>query len=605
MPLLNLMRAELAFGTHPLLDRADFALEPGERVGLIGRNGTGKSSLLEVISGRVALDDGELQRSSGLRVVSIRQEPELPAAASLREALALWANLDAIEDERARWRIDARLVEYLHRFGLEGTSGLDGLSGGERKRAALAGAFALEPDVLLLDEPTNHLDIDGIERLESLLLEGPAAIVVTHDRAFLDRVATRIVELDRGLLRSYPGNYAAYERRKAEQLAEEAVLNRKFDKFWAQEEVWIRKGVEARRTRNEGRVKRLERLRVERETRRERMGNVKLALDAGERSGKLVAELRNVSKSFGGEVIVRDLDLRVMRGDRLGLVGPNGAGKSTLLKLILGELPPDAGEVRAGSQVSVAYFDQLRAQLDLEATVAATVSPNSDWVGEGESRRHVVSYLADFLFPAQRAESPVRMLSGGERNRLLLARLFARPANVLVMDEPTNDLDIESLELLEQTLQEYPGTLLLVSHDRTFLDNVVTQVLAPLGDGRWREYVGGYSDWVRQRPAAVATPNASAKAVDTARSVEAPRRPATKLSYKEMRELEQLPQQIEALEAEQRALAAAMSAAEYHKRGGEQMRKDAERATAIEQELEAAFERWAELDAKKALFGRG
>jgi ATP-binding cassette subfamily F protein uup len=605
MPLLNLMRAELAFGAHPLLDRADFALETGERVGLIGRNGTGKSSLLEIIAGRAALDDGELQRPSGLRVVSIRQEPELPQAATLREALALWANLAAIDDERARWRIDARLVEYLHRFGLEGTSGLGGLSGGERKRAALAGAFALEPDVLLLDEPTNHLDIDGIERLEGLLLEGPAAIVVTHDRAFLDRVATRIVELDRGLLRSYPGNYAAYERRKAEQLADEAVLNRKFDKFWAQEEVWIRKGVEARRTRNEGRVKRLERLRVERDARRERMGNVKLALDAGERSGKLVAELRNVSKSFGGQVIVRDLDLRVMRGDRLGLVGPNGAGKSTLLKLILGELPPDAGEVRSGSQVSVAYFDQLRAQLDLEATVAATVSPNSDWVGEGESRRHVVSYLADFLFPAQRAESPVRMLSGGERNRLLLARLFARPANVLVMDEPTNDLDIESLELLEQTLQEYPGTLLLVSHDRTFLDNVVTQVLAPLGDGRWREYVGGYSDWVRQRPAAAAAQIAPAKTADAARPAEPVRKPATKLSYKETRELEQLPLQIEALEAEQRALAAAMSGAEYHKRGGEQMRKDAERATAIEQELEAAFERWAELDAKKALLGRG
>jgi ATP-binding cassette subfamily F protein uup len=605
MPLLNLMRAELAFGTHPLLDRADFALEPGERVGLIGRNGTGKSSLLEVIAGRAALDDGELQRSSGLRVVSIRQEPELPQAATLREALALWANLDAFDDERARWRIDARLVEYLHRFGLEGTSGLAGLSGGERKRAALAGAFALEPDVLLLDEPTNHLDIDGIERLEGLLLEGPAAIVVTHDRAFLDRVATRIVELDRGLLRSYPGNYAAYERRKAEQLAEEAVLNRKFDKFWAQEEVWIRKGVEARRTRNEGRVKRLERLRVEREARRERMGNVKLALDAGERSGRLVAELRNVSKAFGGQIIVRDLDLRVMRGDRLGLVGPNGAGKSTLLKLILGELAPDAGEVRAGSQVIVAYFDQLRAQLDLEATVAATVSPNSDWVGEGESRRHVVSYLADFLFPAQRAESPVRMLSGGERNRLLLARLFARPANVLVMDEPTNDLDIESLELLEQTLQEYPGTLLLVSHDRTFLDNVVTQVLAPLGDGRWREYVGGYSDWVRQRAATAAAQIAPAKTAEAACPADPGRKPATKLSYKETRELEQLPLQIEALEAEQRALAAAMSGADYHKRGGEQMRKDAERATTIEQALEAAFERWAEIDAKQALFSKG
>jgi ATP-binding cassette subfamily F protein uup len=604
MPLLTLIDAELAFGAHPLLDRAGFNLEPGERVGLIGRNGTGKSSLLEVITGRIPLDAGEYQKPAGLRIVSIRQEPDLPVAPTLRESLALWAGLDSIEDDRARWRSDARLVEYLHRFGLEGASTTTGLSGGERKRAALAAAFALEPQVLLLDEPTNHLDIDGIERLEQLLLDGPAAIVVTHDRSFLDRVATRIVELDRGLLRSYPGNYAAYERRKAEQLAEEAVLNRKFDKFWAQEEVWIRKGVEARRTRNEGRVKRLEQLRDDREARRERLGNVRLNVDAGERSGKLVAELRKVSKGFDGRTVVRDLDLRVMRGDRLGLVGPNGAGKSTLLKLIVGTLEPDAGEVRHGTQLSVAYFDQLRAQLDLDATVAETVSPNSDWVGEGESRRHVVSYLADFLFPAQRADSPVRMLSGGERNRLLLARLFSRPANVLVMDEPTNDLDIESLELLEQTLQDYPGTLLLVSHDRTFLDNVITQVLAPLDAGRWQEYVGGYSDWVRQRPG-TRTAAAAAPALPDVVRAEGLRKVATKLSYKEMRELEQLPAQIEALEAEQRALTEAMGGGEYHQRGGEQMRKDAVRATEIERLLETAFERWAELDARKTERSRG
>jgi len=601
MPLLNLLNAELAFGTHPLLDRAGFSLDAGERVGLIGRNGTGKSSLLEVIAGRIPLDDGEYQRAAGLRIVAVRQEPELPSAPTLRESLALWAGLVAIDDDRVRWRADARIVEYLHRFGLEGTATTAGLSGGERKRAALAGAFALEPDVVLLDEPTNHLDIDGIERLEDLLIAGrPAAIVVTHDRSFLDRVATRIVELDRGMLRSYPGNYADYERRKAGQLAEEAVLNRKFDKFWAQEEVWIRKGVEARRTRNEGRVKRLEQLRRERDARRERLGNVKLNVDSGERSGKLVAELRNVSKAFDSHAVVRDLDLRVMRGDRLGLVGPNGAGKSTLLRLILGTLEPDSGEVRFGSQISVAYFDQLRAQLDLDATVAGTVSPNSDWVGEGEQRRHVISYLGDFLFPAQRAESPVRMLSGGERNRLLLARLFARPANVLVMDEPTNDLDIESLELLEQTLQDYSGTLLLVSHDRTFLDNVVTQVLAPLGDGRWREYVGGYSDWLRQRPAVKPPAPPS-----PARTGEVAKKTPVKMSYKETRELEQLPLQIEALESEQRALAEAMSGPEYHKRSGEQVRKDAARATEIERALEAAFERWAELDAKKSASGRG
>jgi ATP-binding cassette subfamily F protein uup len=602
MSLLTLIDAELAFGAHPLLDRAGFSLEAGERVGLIGRNGTGKSSLLEVIAGHLALDDGELQQSTGLRVASIRQEPVLPEAATLREALADWAGIERIEDERARWRAEARLVEFLHRFGLDGSVSPAGLSGGERKRAALAAAFALEPQLLLLDEPTNHLDIDGIERLEQLLLDGPTAIIVTHDRSFLDRVVTRIVELDRGLLRSYPGNYAAYERRKAEQLADEAVSQRKFDKFWAQEEVWIRKGVEARRTRNEGRVKRLEQLRREREARRERLGNVKLNVELGDRSGKLVAELRHVGKRFGDKVVVRDLDLRVMRGDRIALVGANGAGKSTLLKLILGTLAPDTGEVRLGTQLNVAYFDQLREQLDPEATVAATVSPNSDWVGEGESRRHVISYLGDFLFPAQRADSPVRMLSGGERNRLLLARLFAKPANVLVLDEPTNDLDIESLELLEQTLQDYTGTLLLVSHDRTFLDNVVTQVIAPEGGGHWREYVGGYGDWVRQRPAAP-SPSKVAEGRSEGPCPPSPARTGegarTKLSYRENRELEQLPAQIEALEAEQKALTGAMGGPDYHKRGGEQMRRDAARAQEIERQLEAAFERWAELDTKR------
>jgi ATP-binding cassette subfamily F protein uup len=606
MLLLTLTRAELAFGNHPLLDRAEFSLEAGERVGLIGRNGTGKSSLLDVIAGRIALDAGELQHPSGLRIVAVRQEPELAPAPTVRESLARGFDLDAIHDERVRWRIEARLVEFLHRFGIDGAASTASLSGGERKRAALAAAFALEPELLLLDEPTNHLDVDGIERLERLLVDGPTSIVVTHDRRFLDAVVTRIVELDRGLLRSYPGNFAAYERRKAEQLEDEAVARRKFDKFWAQEEAWIRRGIEARRTRNEGRVQRLEQLRREREARRERLGNVRLAIDAGARSGRLVAELDRVTKRFGDRTIVRDLSLRVMRGDRLGLVGANGAGKSTLLKLILGELAPDAGEVRLGTQLSVAYFDQLRSQLDPEATVAATVSPQSDWVGEGERRRHIVSYLGDFLFSAQRAESPVRMLSGGERNRLLLARLFARPANVIVLDEPTNDLDLESLELLEQRLQDYPGTLLLVSHDRAFLDNVVTQVLAPEGDGVWREYVGGYSDWVRQRspsplpPAGVVKRSASEGAAASPLSAPAkPAEPARKLSYKENRELDELPSRIESLEAEQRALTEAMSGADYHRRGPERMRQDAERAQAIERELEAAFERWAELDARR------
>jgi len=604
MPLLNIKDAELAFGRQPLLDRASLTVEPGERIGLIGRNGTGKSSLLGVLAGRLALDGGELQQPAGLRVAMVEQETELAGGASLRESLALRGGIDRVGDERERWRLEARLVEFLHRLGLDGAAAPASASGGERKRAALALALALEPQLLLLDEPTNHLDIDGIELLEKLLIDGPTVVVITHDRRFLDRVATRIVELDRGWLRTYPGNFAAYERRKSEQLAEEVVTRRKFDRFWAQEEVWIRKGVEARRTRNEGRVRRLEQLRREREARRERLGQVKLSLDAGERSGRLVAELENVTKRFDGRTIVAGLSLRVMRGDRIGVIGSNGAGKSTLLKLILGELAPDEGRVRLGANVAVAYFDQLRAQLDLERSVAATVNPTSDWVEVHGERRHVVSYLGDFLFPPQRADSPVKMLSGGERNRLLLARLFARPANVLVMDEPTNDLDIESLELLEETLQGYDGTLLLVSHDRAFLDNVVTQTVAAERGGRWREYVGGYSDWLRQRPVPTAvagsSPARGASVIEPAVAAPTPEtagKPVpAKLNYKETRELEQLPAQIEALEAEQKALTAAMSGSDYHKRGGEQMRRDASRGAEIEELLEAAFERWAELD---------
>jgi ATP-binding cassette subfamily F protein uup len=602
MPILTLVDAELAFGLQPLLDRARLAVDAGERVGLIGRNGTGKSSLLGVIAGTLALDDGVVQRRDGLRAILVEQEPTLPEAATFRESLAIRGEIARLEDERRRWHIEARLVEFLHRFGLDGTASPAGASGGERKRAALSLAFALRPDLLLLDEPTNHLDVDGIELVEKLLLEGPTAIVITHDRAFLDRVATRIVELDRGLLRSYPGNFAAYEQRKTGELADEAVANRRFDKFWAQEEVWIRKGVEARRTRNAGRVKRLEQLRREREARRERLGDVKLSLDAGERSGKLVAELTRVSKSYGDRAIVRDFSTRILRGDRIGIIGPNGAGKSTLLKLILGQSAPDDGTVRLGTNLQVAYFDQLREQLDPDRSVADTLSPGSDWVETGGERRHVISYLEDFLFPPQRAGSPVGMLSGGERNRLLLARLFARPANVLVMDEPTNDLDIESLELLEATLIGYAGTLLLVSHDRTFLDNVVTQTIAPAGNGRWLEYVGGYSDWLRQRsapvPMEVKPAPAEPEAAESVLRTRAPSAQRAKLSYKESRELQELPARIEALEAEQRTLSERMARPDYHKQGAMQMRADSARAVEIEALLEVAFERWAELDAR-------
>src|SRR5688572_14168154 len=569
MPLLTLLEGSLAYGELPLLDSASFSMEAGERIGLIGRNGTGKSSLLGVIAGASALDDGELRRRDGLSIALVVQEPEVPDPSTVRE--------------------QHKLAAYLHRFGLEPGRSSAAMSGGERKRAALATAFALEPELLLLDEPTNHLDIEGILRLEELLQKQPAAIVVTHDRAFLDRVATRIVELDRGQLFSFAGNYSRYEELKAGQLAVEAVVQRKFERFWAQEEVWIRKGIEARRTRNEGRVRRLEHLREERAARRSRPGNVKLAIGEGSRSGKLVAELQSVSKAFSGKPVVKDLDLIVSRGDRIGFIGPNGAGKTTLLKLILGTLEPDAGRVRLGTNVQPAYFDQMREALDPEKTVAETISPGSEWVDAGGAKKHVMSYLADFLFPPRRAASPVRMLSGGERNRLLLARLFARPANVLVLDEPTNDLDIESLELLEAALQDYTGTILLVSHDRAFLDNVVTQTLAAEGDGLWREYAGGYSDYLRQRPA-------PAEAVSEKKTASVRSRNRVKLSYKETRELEALPGEIEALEAEQQALAARMSEPEYFRQPPDTLRADQARSTEIEALLMEKLERWHALE---------
>ncbi len=595
MPLLTLIGAQLAYGDLPLLDRASFAMEAGERIGLIGRNGSGKSSLLGVIAGTVALDDGELKRRDGLRVTLVEQEPQLPHAPALRASLLLRGHVPAIHDERERWRTEARISEFLHRFGLDESLAPAAASGGERKRAALALAFALAPDLLLLDEPTNHLDIDGIVQLENLL-QKQSAIVVTHDRTFLDRVATRIAELDRGMLRSYAGNFSDYERLKAGELAAESVAARRFDKFWAQEEAWIRRGIEARRTRDAGRVKRLERLREARAARRERIGNVKLAIGAGQRSGKLVAELAGVCKSFAGRPIVKDLDLRISRGDRIGLIGPNGAGKTTLIRLILGTLAPDSGTVRLGAKVQPAYFDQMREALDPEKTVAETISPGSDWVEVAGGRKHVMSYLADFLFPPRRAAAPVRLLSGGERNRLLLARLFARPANVLVLDEPTNDLDIESLELLEAALQDYDGTLLLVSHDRTFLDNVVTQTLAAEGGGAWKEYVGGYADWLRQRKEPVTPPVPQDDAARSAGKVESPR-VRTKLSYKETRELEALPGEIEALEAEQQALAARMAAPDYWQ-PGEALRGGQKRSAEIEALLMEKLERWEALEAK-------
>ena len=583
MPLLTLANAQLAYGELPLLDRASFAMEAGERIGLIGRNGTGKSSLLGVLAGAQALDDGELRRNSGLRIACVPQEPVLLPLPSIKEALM--AEAGAPEEHK--------LDEFLDRFKLNAQVSAENASGGERKRAALALAFARQPDLLLLDEPTNHLDVDAILILENLLLRQPSSIVITHDRAFLDRVATRIMELDRGVLRSYPGNFSSYQEQKEKELATEAIANRKFDRFWAQEEIWIRKGIEARRTRNEGRVTRLEHLREERAARRARTGKVKLAVGSDQRSGKLVAELLNVSKSFiGKDFLIKDLNLTLTRGDRIGLIGPNGAGKTTLIKLILGTLAPDSGSVRLGTKLQPAYFDQMREALDPEKTVAETIAPGSDWVELPTGRMHVMSYLGNFLFPPRRAQSPVRMLSGGERNRLLLARLFARPANVLVLDEPTNDLDIESLELLEAALQDYAGTLLLVSHDRSFLDNIVTQSIAAEGGGTWKEYVGGYSDWLRQRSTASDFPISGTKTTAAREKARA------KLSYKETRELETLPQDIAALEAEQQALAAKMNAAEYFRQAAEVLREDQRRNAEIETLLAAKLERWEALEAK-------
>ncbi|WP_459616956.1 ATP-binding cassette domain-containing protein [Bordetella sp. 2513F-2] len=598
--LITLTDVQLAYGHHPLLDHADLAVQQGERIGLIGRNGAGKSSLLRLLDGRAQPDDGDIARTSGLRVATVEQEPALDEAATIYEAIS---RLEAHPED---WERPARVRATLERLGLPADAAVGGLSGGMRKRVALAQALVDEPDLLLLDEPTNHLDFEGIAWLESLLRSWKgAAVIITHDRRFLDAVATRIVELDRGKLLSFPGNFSQWQERKAQWLEAERLEQARFDKLLAQEEVWIRKGVEARRTRNEGRVRRLERLRVERAQRRERVGNVNLALAEGQRSGKLVAELEHVSKAYGERQVVRDYSTTVLRGDRIGIVGPNGAGKTTLLRIILGELAPDSGTVRLGTNVAVAYFDQMREQLDERATLADVISPGSEWVEIGGTRKHVMSYLGDFLFSPARAASPVSSLSGGERARLLLARLFARPANVLVLDEPTNDLDIETLELLEELLQEYTGTVLLVSHDRAFLNNVVTQTIASEGDGIWRDYVGGYDEWVAQRPAPASdTGKAASERGDEAAARPAPARskPArtTRLTSWELRELEGLPDAIADIEARQAALTEKLADGSLYRDAPDEVARINEALATLQAELESRFERWEQLEARRA-----
>ena len=633
MALFSITDAQLTFGHVALLDHTDFSLEAGERVGLIGRNGTGKSSLLKIVAGTTAPDDGLIARQSGVTSAYVPQEPVFDpdqtvaqavamgvphAAGLLAEYEALIASMgDAHDDEAMHklhalqaqldaadaWQLHTRVETTIAQLGLQPGARIGSLSGGLTKRVALAQALVGAPDILLLDEPTNHLDYDSIRWLEDLLLAFRGSVLfITHDRAFLDRVATRIIELDRGKLRSYPGNFTAYQERKAQQLEAEALENARFDKLLAQEEVWIRKGVEARRTRSVGRVARLEQMRVERQARREVQGNVKLEVSQGDRSGKIVAELTDVTKRYGDKVVVDNFTATIMRGDKVGILGANGVGKTTLLKLILGELAPDSGTVRNGTNLQVAYFDQMRAQLDLNRSLADTISPGSDWIEVNGQRKHVMSYLGDFLFAPERARSPVASLSGGERNRLLLARLFARPANVLVLDEPTNDLDIDTLELLEELLQEYSGTVFLVSHDRAFVDNVVTSVIAAEGEGRWREYVGGFSDWQTQsarsaQMAKAATPVAEEKKPEAAK----PRERATvKLSYKEQRELEALPATIEALETEQKQVNAELEDGTIYGRDPERAQKLAERHEAIELELLEALERWEALEGKRA-----
>jgi ABC transport system ATP-binding/permease protein len=607
MPLVALDRVSIAYGHLPLLDEVSLQIDPRERVSVIGRNGTGKSTLLKIISGEASADSGAVWRQPALRVARLEQDVPLSTDRSVFDVVAEGHTHHLAEDES--WLRDHHVDLVLSRLELPADAIVDTLSGGWRRRVLLARALVGQPDLLLLDEPTNHLDIEAITWLEEFLADYAGAVVfVTHDRAFLQRLATRIIELDRGQLTSWPGDYETYLRRKEDSIANETVERAKFDRKLADEEAWLRQGVKARRTRNEGRVRALMAMRAERAARREQIGTVQLEIEQAEPSGKLVFEARRISKAYAGTPIVRDFSTRVLRGDRVGLIGPNGAGKTTLLRLLIGDVAPDSGEVRQGANVQVAYYDQQREQLDPERTVFETIGEGNDTVTANGRTRHVHAYLRDFLFSNERARSPVKALSGGERNRLLLARLFTRPANVLVLDEPTNDLDLETLELLEAQLVEWPGTLLLVSHDRAFLDNVVSSTFAFEGEGRVREYVGGYTDWLRQSQTTPRgtkdtkdTKDTKEKASAAAREGTAPiamRSPAKRLSYKEQNELNSLPARIEALEEEQRTLEATIAAPEFYKEPAATINATLARLDALQQELLDAYARWEELDSR-------
>ena len=612
MPLVVLDRVSIAYGHLPLLDEVALQVDPGERIAMIGRNGTGKSTLLQIIAGELPPDSGTVWRQPGARIARLVQD--VPLSANRPVSLVVGEGLGPLE-HHDEWQREHRTDMVMTRLSLPPDAIVDTLSGGWKRRVLLARALVGQPDVLLLDEPTNHLDIDAIMWLEEYLAAYQGAVIfVTHDRAFLERVANRIIEIDRGKLTSWPGNYATFMRKKEEWLANEELAQTKFDKKMAGEEVWLRRGVKARRTRDEGRVKALMAMRAERAVRRDQIGTVRMQVSQADASGKMVFEAEGISKSFpasggqsasGGQPsglpkpVVKDFSVRVMRGDRIGLVGPNGAGKTTLLRMLLEELEPDTGTVRHGANVKIAYYDQQREQLDPERTVVDTIGDGSDTVIVNGQPKHVHGYLQDFLFSPERARSPVKALSGGERNRLLLARLFTRPVNVLILDEPTNDLDLETLELLEAQLVDWPGTLLLVSHDRRFLDNVVTSTIVFEGDGRVQEFVGGYEDWVRQSKTSTGPQKRSpGGAKDSSGGTKDPSgsKAKTKRSFKEEREYAELPARIAALEEEQQKLHAAVAHPSFYKETAGLIKQALARVEEIDREVLTALARWDELD---------